>query len=69
MRSSVAIARLRVVAWFHYYHVAAAEIWREKGDVDGAGIGDGLVDGGGDVVGDGGGLVVGEGGVGGDGLG
>ena len=37
------------------------EIWREKGDVDGSSVGDGLVDGSDDVVGDDDGLVVEEG--------
>ena len=39
----------------------AAEIWHEKGDVDGSDIGNGLVDGRGDVVGDNDGLVMEEG--------
>ena len=37
------------------------EIWGEKGDVDGSGVGDSLVDGSNDVVGDDNGLVVQEG--------
>ena len=49
------------MAWFRCCHVAVVEIWREKGDVDGSSVGDGLVDGSDDVVGDDDGLVVEEG--------